>query len=160
MVGCIVLLLLLEVLWLISNRHKSCFKKRVYVAILVAYIIFVFVATVFSRDVIGKHYWNQLISFDISSAWTRGPGVYGTIDTINELVLNILMFLPFGYMFSEIFMRRKVFVFGGSLLITLSIETTQLITKRGFFELADILLNMIGVGIGYTVYRLREQNDN
>lgn len=148
------LLLLLEVLWLIRNRQKKTFKKSVYVAILIEYLLVILIVTVFSRDVIGEGYWNQLISFEISSAWTRGPGVYGAIDTANEFVLNILMFLPFGYLLARIAEGRKWVVFGGCLLITLSIETIQLITKRGFLELADILLNMGGAGMGYLLFQV------
>jgi hypothetical protein len=148
------LLLLLEVVWLIRNWQNPSFKKRVYGAILADYLLVILIATVFSRDVIGESYWNQLVSFDISSAWTRGPGIYGAIDTANELLLNIIMFIPFGYLLARIIAGKIWIVFGGCLLITLSIETLQLLTKRGFFELADILLNMAGAMIGYLVYRI------
>ena len=62
--------------------------------------------------------------------------------------------MPFGYLLAKLFGGRKWIVFGGSFLITLSIETLQLVLRRGFFELADILLNMTGVVLGYAAYRV------
>ena len=60
------------------------------------------------------------------------------------------MFLPFGYLLGRLF-NKPMIVLGISFLITLSIETLQLVTKRGFFELPDILLNMIGAVFGYYI---------
>ena len=67
--------------------------------------------------------------------------------------MNVLVFAPFGFLLMRL--SKKTWVaLGASFLITLAIETLQLITRRGFFELADILLNFAGAVIGWLVYGL------
>ena len=147
------LVMIVEMLWLWKNRKCKRFCETLFSTALIINLMLILIVTVLSREAIGKNYWNQLISFDISTAWTKSPGKYGAIDTANELMLNILMFLPFGYIVSRLARGRSWIVFSGCFFITFSIEVLQLTTKRGFFELADILLNMIGAVLGYWVYR-------
>ena len=148
----LVVTLLIDVAILIRIRKKPYFRKVVYWSALVLYLQFVLTATVFSRGTIPERY--DLLSFDVASAWRAGPGIYGFIDSIFELEMNVLMFVPLGALLVLLFDRRKLFVFGGCFLITLGVETLQLATRRGFFELADILLNMTGATLGYLLLRL------
>ena len=114
------------------------------------YYLFVIISTVLSRAVLSEEYLIKQISFDISTAWTFGPGLYGAIDNRFELILNILMFVPFGYLLMKLSQTTWITLLV-SLLITLIIETLQLVTRRGFFELADILLNFIGGVLGWLI---------
>ncbi len=69
---------------------------------------------------------------------------------------NILLFIPFGLlvpMFTRLLRRwwnLVLMAFTGSMVI----ETTQLITARGYFELDDIVLNTFGALIGYIVFAI------
>jgi glycopeptide antibiotics resistance protein len=58
------------------------------------------------------------------------------IETVQNLVLKLRFW---GTMGSSL---------GGLLLL----ETAQLLTRRGIFDVDDILLNMIGVLLGYLLY--------
>lgn len=147
-------LIALELIWLLSVRRRTYFHRAVDWSVLLDWIFIIETATVLSRSAIESKTLEQLISFDISTAWAISPGVYGAIDTYTELAMNILMFMPFGYLLAKLSGGRKWIVFGGSFLITLSIETLQLVLRRGFFELADILLNMTGAILGYAAYRV------
>lgn len=49
--------------------------------------------------------------------------------------------------------RRKHVVITG-VMISLTVEVLQLVTRRGFFELNDILHNSIGCLIGYVVCKI------
>lgn len=70
------------------------------------------------------------------------------------LTINIVMFIPLGYFF-----RRKsfIFFFVSALLITLGIESTQLLFKIGVFDINDIILNLSGMLLGYIVGRRRKK---
>ena len=150
----LLVLIALELIWLLSVRRRTYFHRAVDWSVLLDWIFIIETATVLSRSAIESKTLEQLISFDISTAWAISPGVYGAIDTYTELAMNILMFMPFGYLLAKLSGGRKWIVFGGCFLITLSIETLQLFLRRGFFELADILLNMTGAVLGYAAYRV------
>lgn len=145
----LVFILMIEALVLLKYRGSENFRRVVRWCIFILYLSFVLIVTVFSRSIMPQG--NSGISFNISTAWTFGPGMYGPIDTVAELILNIIMFIPFGYLVMKISERTSL-ALATSLLITLLIETIQLITNRGFFEIADILLNFTGAVIGWLVY--------
>lgn len=148
----VIIALELVCLWIIQK--KSFFSKVIISLVLINWLFVIMIATVLSRNVIESKSLEQLISFDISTAWTIGPGIYGPIDTFTELALNILIFVPVGYLLARLSVHKRWIVLGGSFLITLSIELLQLVLKRGFFELSDILLNMVGAFLGYNIYRV------
>jgi glycopeptide antibiotics resistance protein len=41
-----------------------------------------------------------------------------------------------------------------SLVISSIIETTQIITKFGVFDIDDILLSIVGASLGFMIYRI------
>ena len=75
---------------------------------------------------------------------------------IINLVGNVVCFVPLGFLPPFLFQRRtripRTIIFG--FFITLFIETTQLLTGIGEFDVDDILLNAIGVILGRLLYTL------
>lgn len=71
-----------------------------------------------------------------------------------NVIGNMLMFLPFGF-FASYFLKLKKsrIIFFLSLIVSITIETTQLIIGR-VFDVDDIMLNIIGGLIGYFIYRI------
>ena len=69
---------------------------------------------------------------------------------------NILMFIPFGILVPLTFRKlsRILHCTATAFLCSLLLETTQLITERGFCELDDIVTNTIGALIGYLLYKI------
>ncbi len=78
-----------------------------------------------------------------------------TIAILN-LVGNVIGFVPLGYLVPLVFKKHSGFfrslLFG--LLFILFIETTQLVTGLGEFDVDDMILNMLGVLIGHIANRL------
>lgn len=69
------------------------------------------------------------------------------------IILNILLLLPLGMflpLLNERFQKLK-WIFSVTFVITLSIETFQLITGRGRFMLDDLFNNITGAIIGYGI---------
>lgn len=72
-----------------------------------------------------------------------------------EIVLNILLFLPAGILLPLCFpslhrlSRFALIAFGSSLCI----ELVQLVGKIGLFEFDDIFNNVLGALIGFSLYR-------
>lgn len=73
---------------------------------------------------------------------------------IRNVIGNMIMFMPYGFFISYYLkLDKKSYVFLMSLLISVTIEVTQLVIGR-VFDVDDILLNVIGGILGYYVYRL------
>ena len=73
-----------------------------------------------------------------------------------NIILNILMFVPIGFMIPLIFKKceRCYITYLVGFGITLFIEILQLVSKRGIFELDDIINNSLGCAIGYGIVML------
>ena len=70
------------------------------------------------------------------------------------VVENILLFIPYGFLLAILFrpMRNFVLCLAVGAMSSLTIETVQLLTQRGYFQVDDILMNSIGTVIGCAVF--------
>lgn len=71
-----------------------------------------------------------------------------------NLLGNIGVFVPFGILLALVFggkLRKIYLIFIGGLFI---LESLQLLTRRGSFDIDDFILNSIGFLIGYGFYRM------
>jgi glycopeptide antibiotics resistance protein len=76
---------------------------------------------------------------------------WGINDRNNAYVVeNILLFIPYGFLGSLLFPKLRRFLPGllAGALASLCIETLQLFTGRGYFQIDDILTNILGTLIG------------
>lgn len=76
---------------------------------------------------------------------------------VMNLLGNLLMFMPMGF-FAPLFLRRIknwnsyiLFIIG----TLLNIEFLQFITKRGSFDVDDLILNFIGAVLGYILWNTK-----
>ena len=76
-------------------------------------------------------------------------------NCIIELLGNILLFIPAGWLLPRLFRSmRKFFPFLLTcLLAILFVESLQLVTLLGRFDVDDIILNIVGMLIGYILYK-------
>ena len=71
-----------------------------------------------------------------------------------NVVGNMLMFLPYGFFVSYFLkLNKSKIIFILSFIVSLTIETTQLIIGR-VFDVDDIMLNIVGGLLGYFIYRV------
>jgi len=80
---------------------------------------------------------------------------------ISYVVLNCMLFIPYGFalsLFSHINERKMVMqcvlVLLLSLVTSLFIETIQLLTERGYYEVQDLVVNTIGGVLGWILFRV------
>ena len=87
--------------------------------------------------------------YSYRDAWTDF-----SITEWRNIILNIAMFVPFGFMLPQLIKRTKGFwkVSLIGFLFTLLIEVLQLLLKRGIFEPDDLLGNTVGAMIGYGIF--------
>ena len=73
---------------------------------------------------------------------------------------NIVMFLPLGFLLPELWQRFRRFLpcVGMVALMMTCVELIQLFTLRGFCEVDDVLLNVLGGAIGYGFWKMLKRN--
>lgn len=97
----------------------------------------------------------QTIGEYLEMLFTRGALSGRRLAFIN-LAGNVVMFVPLGYFLPVLwknlrhFLRCMCWAAG----IILGIECIQLFTLLGSFDVDDLLLNLLGVGLGYGLYWL------
>ena len=73
---------------------------------------------------------------------------------VENLLGNLLIFLPFGFYLPFIsgkFSKLSIYAIWLALII-LIVEITQLITRRGSFDVDDFILNFSGAIIGWLIF--------
>ncbi len=88
-----------------------------------------------------RRFWNN--------RWTLGMKA-----VFLNIVGNVLIFIPFGAILPVLIkkMRNCIFTVGAGALMSLWIETIQLLTRVGSFDVDDILLNAVGALVGYVIF--------
>ena len=120
-------------------------KKNLWAAVLSGYIFFVVAVTLLIRSPEDTRY--ELVLFwSWKVVFKRWPLSEWRRNLLRQILLNIAMFIPIGFMIGRITGWKSILIsFGFSLLI----ELTQLFTGRGLFEFDDLIHNTLGAAIGF-----------
>ena len=148
----IVLLIVLLVNRLIFKGTKKVKKTSLlWWVVFICYVVVVLGATLMER---GNFWTNTKIMplfYSYKEAWVSGLAV----DWRN-IILNICMFMPFGFLLPLGFQHCKSFWITSlaGFLFTVIIEVAQLNFHLGMFELDDLMNNTLGTMIGFGLYIL------
>ena len=108
------------------------------------------------------NYWDVLVRPDYYIAKWEAASVYryqAAVALINILG-NIAMFVPYGAFLPAMWQNLQRFwkaTLAGLISIA-GVEICQLLTLRGRFDIDDVLLNMLGIMLGYGIWRLAHPN--
>ena len=76
---------------------------------------------------------------------------------IKNLVGNLLMFLPMG-IYLPFFIKRmnkaNIFILS-TVILLFFVETIQLVTRKGRFDVDDFILNMLGALMGFGIWKTK-----
>ena len=77
-------------------------------------------------------------------------------QVLRQLLINLVMLMPVGFILPVVINAKHKYLItmALSLLLTVFIETMQLITKCGSFEIDDIINNFVGAVIGMLIYMM------
>ena len=118
------------------------------------YLAVMFVTVFLSREPGSR----QGIDMTLFGTWGETPQAHAFV------IENILLFVPFGILYPlavsatdrETDFRRKTgwekFTVLWGFLISVGIETVQLITERGSCPLDDVVMNTLGALVGYAIF--------
>ena len=137
------------IFFLIHKKTKIRFRVLL---LLIAYLIAVFYITVFMREG-GATNRVQMEVFH----WLQN------VQNTRHMLLNITLFLPVGLLFAVLFQNRTNVLWMSAsfgLLISVLIETIQLVFKFGLCDIDDIITNYIGAVIGAGIVTVWNQKCN
>lgn len=129
------------VLILIWKRVKS--GRYISRLLLAEYSFLLYCVTIFYRT--AKDYYE----FNFRPFWSYDHFSYEV-----QSVMNVMVFILVGFLIGLSFRRLswwKAIIAG--CLLSVSIELFQLLLKRGFSELDDVMHNTLGCVIGYIAYK-------
>lgn len=100
----------------------------------------------------------NLVPFRTIRAYVRAleTGRISPIIPLYNLAGNFFLFIPLGFFLPAFFRRAEKtpgFILCAAALF-LAVETLQLVTRRGSFDVDDIILNLAGALTGYVLYRM------
>ena len=130
-----------------NARRERKGKEAFPMASLMVFSLYLMIILVFSREDGSR---NRAMDLELFSTWG--------INTRNNafVVENVLLFIPYGFACPWAFpwlrgFFRNIFA---AFVTSLGVETFQLITGRGYFQIDDILTNVLGGIIGYWTFWL------
>ena len=131
---------------IVKNDRKVVFYKEILGLLFIVYILCLFHVVTF-QDVTWSS--SNFIPFKEMLRYRFASFLFFRI-----VLGNMLMFIPFGFFVSYFLKLKKPYsILLLSLLISSTIETTQLLIGR-VFDVDDIILNVVGGVVGFAVYKL------
>lgn len=141
-----------------TNRRVRFWGRILFVLYLILALYFMFFSETLDRTMVSDEYRYNLTLFkEIKRFWDMRD-TYGWDVTLVNLLGNIVCFMPFGFLIPTI-SRKRIFkniisVTLLAMLFSVFIETAQLLTKVGAFDVDDIFLNTVGGMLGYIAMKL------
>lgn len=137
-------------------------RKRLRVLgkiLFILYILFIIYFLLFS-DWYGRtgemqeYRYNLVLFNEIKRFWEYREQL-GVYAMFTNLFGNVLIFVPFGFFMPMASRYRSFFsTLFYSFGLSLCVETFQLVTKVGSFDVDDLLLNTIGGVLGYIIFMI------
>lgn len=125
----------------LTSANGKVFIKNAAWCLLIGYLFLTMCATILFREVSE----NIRYSFIPFLSYTQ---LYNKL--LAEILLNVAMFVPIGYLLG-LAKKRMTFVIILKIgcILSLTIEIIQLVSRRGVFNIDDIIHNVLGCVMGF-----------
>lgn len=150
---------------LISNVLTICF-----ICYMILLVYFLFFSEEYGRTEPYSSYQYNLKLFHELERYVSYRNQIGNMYFLINVVGNVAAFMPFGFLvpvmyreqrkdivYQGHFFRSFLFVTALGFLMSLLVETVQLVTKVGCFDVDDLFLNTAGVVFGYIIYYISKK---
>ncbi|BAB07686.1 VanZ family protein [Halalkalibacterium halodurans] len=143
----VVVFLILFLKLLSGEKFNLSFGKISIISFIIIYVILLLVLTIFKAETLNREY--NLIPFLFLFDFTNVNFIIGLLN----IGANTLIFVPLGFLL-YIWKKNIFFAAQFCLYTSLLIEVVQFITRRGYFDIDDIILNTVGGLLGIFICRL------
>ena len=144
-----------------NKRVKKKIKAAgavLFVIYILALIYFLFFAERFGQLAFAEreYHYNLVLFQEIKRFWIYRKQL-GALAVMANLLGNVVGFIPFGLILPIISREARVFLFitFSGFTLSLCVETVQLVTKLGCFDVDDLVMNTLGAAIGYLLFAVR-----
>lgn len=140
----LVILCSLRITYLLIKHKKFLLHKELISLIFIIYILCLFHVVTFQDNNYGV---SNFIPFHEIFRYNIGSDKF-----IKNVVGNIALFIPYGFLASYFLNNKKLSVITLlTLVVTLTIETVQYYIGR-VFDIDDIILNLVGSIVGFLIF--------
>lgn len=144
-----VIIISMRVLYLIKNKKPIIIYKELLALMFIIYVLCLFYVVTF-QDVS----WSTSNFTPLKEMFRYE---FGSRLFIKNVIGNMLLFMPYGFFAAYYLKLKKPYsIIGLSLLVSVTIETTQLLIGR-VFDIDDIILNICGGVFGFYIYLLLDK---
>lgn len=135
--------------------------RRAGVVLFILYILLLVYFLFFSEEygraaAMEREYQYNLVPFvEIRRFWVYREQL-GNFAVFTNLAGNVIGFIPLGILVPVIFtsFRSGGLIVLSGFALSLLVETIQLITKVGSFDVDDMILNTLGAFLGYLIFKI------
>ncbi|MGN0165543.1 MAG: VanZ family protein [Lachnospiraceae bacterium] len=139
-----------------TNKQKRILHtgRILFFIYMLVLIYFLFFSDGFGRTTGTGEYRYNLIPFNEIKRYILYSDMFTSTQIIINLFGNIMAFLPFGFFVPMTTDEHQTFIKVTfiSMFFSACVESIQLITKVGSFDVDDIILNTVGGAVGYLLY--------
>ena len=138
-----------------KKSKRLRFLGKVLFVLYIGFIIyFLLFSEWYGRGAMQEYRYNLVLFKEIKRFWVYREQL-GWYAVFTNLFGNVLIFVPFGFflpMASKYKYRSFLSAVFYSFALSLCVETFQLLTKVGSFDVDDMLLNTIGGALGCLIF--------
>lgn len=139
-----------------NKREKIKALSRIcFIIYMIVLVYLLFLSDGFGRTQMKSDIYRNYIPFTEIKRFIRMLSTSPVYAAMN-LFGNIAIFMPFGALIRWV-VNRKIYWYQAvmyTLLLSLSVEVLQLVSRVGSFDIDDIILNTLGGLFGFWVYHI------
>lgn len=149
----------------IRNLLSVCF-----ICYMILLVYFLFFSERYGRTEPYSTYQYNLVLFQELKRYIKYSDKIGVEYFLINVVGNVAAFMPFGFLVPVLYREQRgkdtyrghyfrsfLYVSFLGFLFSLAVESVQLVTKVGIFDVDDLMLNTAGVMSGYIVYYISKK---
>lgn len=131
-----------------------------FIGYMILLVYFLFFSEEYGRTTHFLNYQYNFVPFREISRFVKYRDVVGLDAFLVNIVGNVVVFMPFGFFIPGIQRKKfgpvrnffRITAFG--FFFSLAVESIQLVSKVGCFDVDDLILNTVGVALGCVCYSI------
>lgn len=156
-----IIILILIYAFVMYNLTQKTNKEKIIISVIYIYLCCVLYLTILPIDLTLDFKWlyHESITVDYGNIIPFEDLLKNRNGAMKEILLNIIMTVPFGFLTSIIALKPNIIkALTSTFILSLSIELIQLLMtifllNHRAFDVTDLITNTLGGIIGYTIFK-------